>query len=619
MNPKKHRALLIGILVLLTFLAYGNSLFNSFVWDDQVFIVSNPFIRSLKYIPDFFQNPPGVMSSWGRGFDTYYRPFFLTSFTLDYHLWGLKPFFFHLYNVLLHIICTILVFYFARRFIDDDIFAFLAALFFGLHPVHTDAVTPVYNRMDILVSCFSLGSFLCFSRFLKAREKGFKFYLYSLLLFSLALFSKEFAIMLPVALFLYDFLFVERNIGRIIRERWLCYLGIGAVLFFYMSFRFLALGSFAAGYLDKLVGETFEGIHPVLLSFYAVFHALFVYIQKLFLPVNLNVIHQYSPGRYGGGGVIAAVFLVAAGFYYAFAFRNKRKEISFWILWFFIMIFPVSQIIPFGNIVAERYVYLPSVGFCCLLGYVLMSLYNRALAKDVGGLGGRGLVLVIILVSAFYLYQTVLRNYDWRTEFSLWKSSISQNPFYTGSHTQMAKAYAEMGREEDAEREYIKALSLSPNNSVALNSLGSYYVRKGRMQEGLALMLKALRIDPQDTFAYINVGRTYNLMKEYDLAIKYLRTAKLLNKGCLECYFDLGLAYANKGEYQSAAEEFKEALAIDPNFAYAYYGLGLVNFREGNKARADTFFQKAIKLNPNFKISREKLYEQEQYGNIENR
>src|SRR3989338_5732049 len=154
---KEKKIFMIAALIGLTFLAYGNALFNTFVWDDKAFIVDNPYIKDFRHLPDFFLNRIDQTSPVGSGFESYYRPLFLLSFMGDYHLWGLNPFFFHLHNVLLHFLCTVLVFYFARHFLKDDFFAFSSAVFFSLHPIHTEAVSAVFNRMDVLVSCAVMG------------------------------------------------------------------------------------------------------------------------------------------------------------------------------------------------------------------------------------------------------------------------------------------------------------------------------------------------------------------------------------------------------------------------------------------------------------------------------
>lgn len=604
---KKKDFFIIGVLAALSFFAYGNSLFNSFVVDDPVFITENPYIRSVQYIPDLFQKKLGELSAWGRDFDCYYRPVFLLSFMLDYHLWGLSPFYFHLHNLLLHALCSVLVFYFARRVFHHDTFAFVSALFFCLHPVHTDAVTPVFNRMDVWTSCLVLGAFLAYAKVLKEKA-GAGVYLLSLALFGIALFSKESAIMLPVALFFYDYLLVEPDIKGIVRKRWLHYLGFAAVFLFYLSFRLNVLGTNAAGYFNQPVFFTsFKDTGLAFLPVYFVLQTLWVYFQKLILPLDLQFVYYFVIDRHLSPQAMGAVVILLLSFYFIFTRRKTSPGTVFFMLWFYVMVFPVSQIIPFGNIIAEHYVYLPSVGFCCLLGYAFYWLYERVPFNRARWFDRRAIIVLVFLISFFYWYKTAIRNYDWRNELTLWRVTAVQVPLSSKAHVNLANAYMNAGLYREAEEGYKKALSIQPNNAGALASLGALYFRQGQQNKGLWLMTMAVQNAPDSSLAYRNLGRAYNILKEYDNAIMLLQMAKSLNTGRLELYYDLGIAYVNKGDFERAESEFKEALRIDPHLSWGYYGLGLVYFKQGDKPKADEFFGKAISLQPSFQLSLEQL------------
>ncbi|MFH1360523.1 MAG: hypothetical protein ABIJ41_05745 [Candidatus Omnitrophota bacterium] len=284
------RRLVIFSLFLLTSLAYGNTLFNDFVWDDQAFIVKNPFIRHFKYISDFFHKNLNDLSSWGRGFDIYYRPLFLMSFMLDYQLWDLNPFFFHLHNVFLHFLCAVLIFYFAREIFEDDFFATVSAILFCLHPLHTEPVSAVFNRRDIVVTCLMLGSFLSYAKFLKGQKNKIILYGLSLVLFFIALLTKELAVMLPFILLTYDYYFVERNAKNLILHRWPYIFGFGIVLTIYVSMRMAVLNQFTLGYTQKAMYSSFQYTDFPLLQIYIIFQSLFVYFSKVALPINLNLI-----------------------------------------------------------------------------------------------------------------------------------------------------------------------------------------------------------------------------------------------------------------------------------------------------------------------------------------
>ncbi|MFH1359560.1 MAG: tetratricopeptide repeat protein, partial [Candidatus Omnitrophota bacterium] len=305
--------------------------------------------------------------------------------------------------------------------------------------------------------------------------------------------------------------------------------------------------------------------------------------------------------------VFASAVIVVLTLAYALFAKSKNKIISFFILWFYITIFPVAQIVPFGNIVAEHYTYLPSIGFCCLLGYGFHRAYQKSKDSKISWLNPRIILMAVISVCLFYLYQTVLRNYDWRTNYTIWASAVRTDPFSPTAHVNLGNAYAQLGHEPEAEREYLETLNIQPFSPTALNSLGALYARQGRSEEALALMDKAIRLAPENSLIYSNIGRVYNLSGEYAKAVDYLRKAQELNPGRLELYYDLGLAYLNNMNFVEAEEEFNKVLWIDPAYAYGYYGLGLVHYKQGNEKQAEPFFQKAISLEPNLRFAFERI------------
>lgn len=600
---KNRQPLLIASLCALTFFAYANALFNSFVWDDQIFIVSNPFIRHPQYIPDFFHKQLGFLSAWGSGFENYYRPVFLLSFLFDYYFWGLNPFYFHFHNIILHLTAIILVYYFAKQFNRNGIFPFMAAVLFALHPVHTEAVTAIFNRMDILVTCLSLSVFLLFSSFLKRENNlwALGMYLCSLLLFCMSLFCKETALLLPLLLLLYDLFFISKRMREMLCKHWLYYVGFAAVILFYFSFRILTLGFSSFGTLTQEIYTSFAKTNFILLPLYIPLQCLSFYIQKLLLPFKLNVVHYFVLDRALNIEIFFATIMLGLSIYGIWVFRKKTPAISFFILWFLITIFPVLQIIPFGNLVAEHYTYLPSVGFCCLMGYTFNYLYEKSSGLKSKWISAQSLVLIIFgVICSFYFGKTVLRNFDWRNELSLWSSSVEEKPLCAKPYTNLGNIYVGFGWDVQAKEQYLKAFSLQSGDSRTLSALGALFVRNNEIQKGLGLMLAAIYSDPRNSFAYHKLGIQFNLLKDYDKAIQYLNIAKLLNPGRLEFYYDLGLTYVKKGDYSKAADEFKRAVAIDSKYSWGYFGLGLAMSKEGKFEEAKSNFKKAVQLEPNF-------------------
>ena len=237
------------ILIVFTFLAYANSLFNSFVWDDYLVIVENNFIKSWKNFPLIFTR--SYLTSASKidylglnrldAGEISYRPLVTASYFMDYSIWKLNPLGYHFTNIILHIFNVLLFYLFLSLLIKDRKSSLLASLFFALHPVNIEAVNCIAFREDLLAFLFFILSLILFVRFSSCESrKKIYFYVASLISYSLALFSKEMAITLPLVLILYDYYFVYKNdIKKIIADfkaRYLAYIAVSLVYLWVLFF-----------------------------------------------------------------------------------------------------------------------------------------------------------------------------------------------------------------------------------------------------------------------------------------------------------------------------------------------------------------------------------------------
>ena len=599
---------IILILMLIVLAVYGNSLFNDFVWDDLAFIVDNSFIRQFKFLPDLFLKTLNQTSPTGRGFGAYYRPLFLLSFMFDYNFWNLDPFFYHFVNVILYIFNVILVFILILKLTKHRLISFLTALFFGLHPVHTEAVAPVFNRMDLLVSFFMFSSFILFIRALEKERFKRVFYFFSLILFIFGLLSKEFAFILPIVFIIYDLYFVSDFKIKNIFQRKYFYLSCLTIEILYFFIRFLVLKeNFLGG--SRYSFTSFIYPETNLWQISIVLQTLFQYLKILFFPIKLTVVYLLEIKPIWHIELICVFIFLVSIFSLIFLLKNKYKEISFFLCWFFITLLPVLNIISIGNRIAEHYVYLASLSFCFLLGFVFSRALenNQILFKKF--VSRKVIILIIFLISFFYAYKTILRNYDWRNESTLWRKEAQVNPNIPLVHTNLGNVYFTQGLYDKAIQEYNISISLNPVNPKALNSLGAALIRIGLFKEGLQRITHASKLDPKNAIIYNNLGRVYNLMGSFDLAIKNHKEAIQLNPGYLPAYYDLGIAYFNKKSFTEALSQFNKVIILDPSYGKAYYGIGLIFSAQGKVEQAIKMFEKSLDIDPNFKTAKEKLVE----------
>ena len=514
---KINTKFIILLLVLITALVYVNSLKNNFVWDDYFVIVDNSFIKSWHNFPEIFSKsyltPITVLKSGnitGSG-ETSYRPVVTASYFVDYWLWKLNPSGYHLLNLLLHIANVILLYLFICLLLKNKYIAFLASLFFALHPVNTEVVNVVSFREDLFVFLFFVSAFILFIKqdLLSGRKKMFC-RIFSIILFLLALFSKEVAIMLPVMLILYDYLFVFNQQWRKLFTCCLSrYGGYLLAVIFYLAVWF----NLKSGISDFIAEYPYPGgnFYTNFLTMSGVF---LQYTSWLIFPVNIHAtLPENTPGftlysifrPEAFFPIILIIFLLLT----AFIYHRKSKEISFSIFWFFIMLLPVSNIIPISCIMASRYLYIPMVGFCIALAVICFKLLPR-FNKFV-----RNAVIVLII---FYSIFSFIRNSVWNNNVTVWKELVEYYPQVPEAHINFAGHLKKIGLLDQAKNEYRIAIQINPYSPVGYNFLGLTLGQEGRYQESVEYFKKAIDLDKKYLCARNNLAVTYANMMQWDKA-----------------------------------------------------------------------------------------------------
>jgi len=581
------------LLIVISFLVYANSLSNSFVWDDQAVVAENAFVRqgnniALIFSPDYFY-VSGEMT---------YRPLVTLSYFMDYAIWKLKPFGFHLTNLLLHTLNGILIYLLLRLMNEVSIklkagraLSLLTAIIFLIHPINTEAVNVISFREDLLTLFFFLLSFIFFIQADRKENRSGIFYLSSLFAYLLALFSKEMAITLPIILLLYDIHSSPKETGerfyprliKAFKSKRKPYLGYLLVTAFYLWIRFQLLHNVQ----EKLVAYPGGSFYTNILTMSRV---MVGYLKLLIFPLNLNADHLISPSlSLGEGSVILSLLLLI--FLFVIIFRKIIPSggiPSLAVFWLLITILPVSNLIPLGNIMAERYLYLPSVGFSLLLAAALVRLLPfKKLA-----------IPLIILLLAFYSLNTIRRNSVWKNNFTLWSYTVRQSPLNPRVHTNLGLAYYRKGNIARAEKEYRQAIGLDKRQVKAYNNLGLLYYEKEKYTQAIKEYKKALDIEPSFSTAYYNLGLVYRKKGEEDKALRAFKKALQVNPYEAGAYYYLGIYYAEKGQTDKALENYRKTVELNPNHFDARNNLGLLYTREGKYREAESEYLAAIGAHP---------------------
>src|SRR3989339_445061 len=355
------------LLIAVPIIAYTNSLQNTFVYDDVFTITDNYFIRDWGNFPAFFTDDYFKYSG-----EVTYRPVVTFSYFIDYFLWHLNPVGFHLTNILLHAVNTVLVYLLVSNISRSCTASFLTSILFALHPVLTETVNGISYREDLLTTTFFLGAILLFikSKIQNPKSKIANC-LYPLSLFSylLALCSKEVAITLPLIVFLLDWLLGGND--RVKRNAIKYYLGFILVSGFYLFLRFVWFHN----PVEKQLTYPDNSFLVNLLTMPKIFCS---YIKLLFFPISFNaeyiIAHTKTPCA--ATFILGMIFLSVIGVI-TYKFYNHSRRLFFFMLWFFVTLAPMMNIMPIANIMAERYLYLPSIGFCAILAYIIREIWQQ--------------------------------------------------------------------------------------------------------------------------------------------------------------------------------------------------------------------------------------------------
>ena len=507
----------IFIIILLCCVSYYNALFNDFVSDDYHQILNNPLIRDIRNIPAIFST--NVWAFQQGHLSNYYRPMMHVIYLLNYQIIGLKPFGYHLVNIVFHCGVSVILFLFIRRLLADHQGAasslslsppFIAALLFSSHPIHTEAVSWIASLPEVAFTFFYL---LSLYQYILFREGDNKSYLFSILSFLAASLFKETALTLPIMLVAYDHLF-RKSDKRILRsiETYIPYLAVAGV---YLLARYYVLGSLSPMdfYGDMSTYELIINVFPLFRD----------YLSSLLWPFNLNFWHTFYPIRsiFEAKGLISAavtlIYLIVA----AAAYR-KNKVFFFSLLLVVIPLLPVLFIQKIsGKPFAERYLYLPSAGYVVILA-VFLSWVKKKLPDAVTSIS-----VVFIVIVGIYTVGTVSRNNVWKNAISLWSDTVRKSPDSAQAHYDLGIAYASGGRIDEAIKEYESALDIDPFQSANLYlALGLAYDQQNRSDEALEMYKIALSVEPNSRIhkalgdAYAKRGLTDYARYHYEEASK---------------------------------------------------------------------------------------------------
>jgi tetratricopeptide (TPR) repeat protein len=650
--PEKGKIIVsLAVIAILVWAAFSPVLRCGFLnWDDPGYVTENRFIRIFS-----LQNIGKIFTGF---FICNYQPATILSYALDYQIFGLSPFGYHLTNLILHLLNSLLVFWLLYKLTHSIYAALLTAVLFGVHPLHTESVAWVSQRKDVLYAFFCLGALVSYAYYLKSGLAK-KYFYFALLLYAFSLLSKAMAITFPFILLLTDYLSGRRRGSRVFIDK---------IPFFALSLIFSAVavyGQYAGGAV-----RVYEPINLYGKLLTAVYGTGF-YLTKIFFPLRLSCLYP----RTGSRLVAPELFIAALACFSValFIVRDKRRLV--WGAGFFtITLLPVLQFVPIGEtVVADRYIYLPMLGILYLVSEAAAALFARKLKH------GRALSLLSVaalsLISVTLARLTWDRCGVWKDSLTLWSDALRNYRSSALAYLNRAAALTEKGMHKEAifdlqnalaiaaarpNRQFLyvclgsayrdsgqffkealsaygNAIALDPDYAEAYSHLAFLYFQSGDTAKAIELFNKAIKIKPSYALAYDGLGMVYGKLKEEDKAIAVLRSAIREDPGHLaaysqlaflyhvqkrqkelralyesailnglkftDAYINLAADYSDNGEDAKALRLYKQAARIDPNSSLVYAGLGSAYCALGKYGPAIRWLRQALKLDNDFALA----------------
>ncbi|XP_057179852.1 protein O-mannosyl-transferase TMTC1 isoform X2 [Triplophysa rosa] len=615
-----------AVLVAVCALCYSNSLWGEFVHDDIWAITNNPDVRPGSSLRSIFTN-----DFWGKRMadntsHKSYRPLCILTFKLNILLAGMTPFYFHLVNVCLHCTVTALLMHTCELCVfDDSRLSFLTALLFSAHPIHTEAVSGIVGRADVLASMLFLLAFLSYIRSVSAGGRADVFpptvsvpsLSLSLLLGTCAMLVKETGITVFGVCVLYDFLVICRKplvshlshsrLKALVREsspfiKRACVVSLHVIVI--MSIRLWLMGGSMPLFSEQDNPASFS---PYLLTRFLTYCYLLAFNACLLLaPIvlcydwqvgSIPLVESLWDGR-NIASLLLALVMLALSMTCVTHLQMEGKEVLVGVLFLVFPFIPASNLFfRVGFVVAERVLYMPSMGYCVLVVHGLNRLYSV-----VSRWGAAALTVSVLVVLLLLSWKTVQQNEIWLSREALFRSGIQTLPHNAKVHYNYANFLKDRGRNQEAIHHYKSALGLYPRHASALNNLGTL---THQAEEAEMYYRKALDINPQHNRALFNLGNLLKSQGKEEEAERMLQESIWFGPHFADAYSSLASLYADQvslspsqGRSKEANEIYTKGIENCPESSDLHNNYGVFLVDTGHGDRAAFHYQEAVRLKP---------------------
>lgn len=617
-HAEKHSHLVFFLVLIITAVVFCGSLKLGWTnWDDDLYIYENPLVSEVK-LKNIFTKPADYNT---------YNPLVICSFALEWKLVKDRPFLYHLDNVLLHLLCTALVWFLFRCIGLSVWWSGFAALLFGIHPMRVESVAWITERKDLLYALFYLAALLAYIRYIVSGKNAHL--LFTFIFFILSLLSKGQAVATPFVLMLLDWYFKRKISPKVILEKVIFFavsliIGLMTITFFVKKV-YVAASS-------KTIMNTFGRGEQIILSGYT----YTVYILKSIIPYATSPLYPMPASlqaeHWIGGAISVFVFVSALVIW------RKHRFITFGLFFFTINIFflLMSFLMNETAFLYDHYSYVAYIGLFFVMAMSMQQLSDKFSLWR--------LPTAVIAVSLLVAFAILTMQYIpiWKNSETLWtyviekyprqipvaylnrghywyknnrsgkaiedlNTAIEINPDYLQAHMNRGLIYLERNNTGNALHDYNRCLDLmrpydtsgnilNPSVSGVLGNRGMIYSRMGQYDKALVDFDLAIKLNPSNPNNYLNRAFTYMQLREYDKSIRDFTLCNQFNPANPDIINNRGVCYLRSGNLKSALDDFNKAIMINGNNPLYYTNRAFVYHKLGHTVEGIRDVQTAQKM-----------------------
>jgi protein O-mannosyl-transferase len=564
----KREWLLLGLILVITFIVFAPAITHDFVnWDDDVNVTQNRNVQNL--------NQESITNMFTTTVIGGYTPLTTLTFAIEHHYFGLNPKAYHTNNIILHLICTALLFFIMKKLGMSLFVTVIVSLLFGIHPMRVESVAWVTERKDML---FTLFYFLAILLYIEFRKTGKHWlYLSSLLFFVLSLLSKIQAVSLPLSLMLIDY-FSDKKFH--ISQIW------NKIPFFILS---LATG-LAGIYFLKQEGSLETGtILPIYQRLFVGSYSLAVYVVKSIIPYEMSAIYPF-PSKLSAMHYLSLPAIVLLG-YGIWKIRKARFELVFGSLFFLVNVIFVLQVIGAGQgFLADRFTYVGYAGLFFTYAVLSEKLIFGKWKNTVYVIG------IIWIVSLGIIAHNRVK--VWENSETLFTDVISKYPRVAVAHNNMGRFFREINQYDKAIAAYNIAIEINPESYNTYSNRGKALFDLGRVDEALQDFNRSIELNDNYVEALSNRGAAHAAKNNFQAALPDLNKALDLDPQNLNALSNRSLTFYSMNEFEKAAGDITTYLKFKPDDADMLNLRSLALNQLGRDMEALTDMNRAIELMP---------------------